>query len=705
MTKDGKFLLIRADSSQKGLEGMDKLENFILQIGLVSPKQLRDAQFNFPQSGLIEALAYEFGPEKQRFVIVRLCETLNISFLEDHEITIEDEIFRFDIDRMVLKHRAVPLSFDASSGICRLAMTNPFNEEAKAAFADAFSSSIEVVLAPESALISAWSKNKARFNLSPQAPRRKVPSDGGDPEALKAVQQVMATAVKHGIEQVNIDLSLGFTRAHFQLQDSASTSIDISVSPSLFLSSLFSQSVVTDRRSDHRAGVLQVCFKALRAECCFQYADMLQLKHFVVDSHENLIFWRGMKPEVASALRTMCRSEAGVFFVVSRDEKSRIHAMTSLRDYYSGSETLEMSLAEALRQSTLNKGRHRRVFVGIAGEDVFEVLEACSRLSRSSKEMVGGVFSYQQLEQNCWSCEQTDNLEEGALSCIPHFIDLTHSRFRKGGGCEVCGGSGSLGWVGAASVANLRSKVGAGFISGNSYERTIAALVGAHFKTLFEDAVGFAAEGAVRLHTVLNTVARPPSSFETNFWRRPRGAHIEHELVLDEGQLPVNGSFERSLKQPEEPLRGSDAFYGKRNVEVSVKAQETQAREELVAREDAQLLLIIDDDPDQREILQRVLELEGYRVVVASDGIDGIVCANRQKPDLIIVDFMMPDLDGRETVLRLKQNASLDEVPIVVLTAYPDSEVEFSLLEAGADDFLSKATAKKVLLKRISRLL
>ena len=120
---------------------------------------------------------------------------------------------------------------------------------------------------------------------------------------------------------------------------------------------------------------------------------------------------------------------------------------------------------------------------------------------------------------------------------------------------------------------------------------------------------------------------------------------------------------------------------------------------------DAKLLLVIDDDADQRSIISRVLERAGYLVEQAVDGMDGIVTASKIHPDLIIVDFMMPDLDGRETILRMRGSAATAKTPIIALTAYPDSEVEYRLLQVGADDFCSKAISKKVLLKRIERLL
>ena len=116
------------------------------------------------------------------------------------------------------------------------------------------------------------------------------------------------------------------------------------------------------------------------------------------------------------------------------------------------------------------------------------------------------------------------------------------------------------------------------------------------------------------------------------------------------------------------------------------------------------LLLVIDDDADQRAILRRVFEIAGYRVEVAADGIDGIVSAVRLVPKLIIVDFMMPELDGRETIRRLKGGPTTGAIPVVALTAYADPDVELGLLQAGADDFCPKSVSKQVLLKRVQRL-
>jgi CheY-like chemotaxis protein len=116
-------------------------------------------------------------------------------------------------------------------------------------------------------------------------------------------------------------------------------------------------------------------------------------------------------------------------------------------------------------------------------------------------------------------------------------------------------------------------------------------------------------------------------------------------------------------------------------------------------------VLVIDDDGDQRAILTRVLELAGYMVESAADGIDGMLSAVRYLPDLVLVDYMMPELDGFETIRRIRQTKETTSIPIIVLTAYPDSEVEFKLLDAGANDFCSKSISKKVLLKRMEKLL
>lgn len=109
-------------------------------------------------------------------------------------------------------------------------------------------------------------------------------------------------------------------------------------------------------------------------------------------------------------------------------------------------------------------------------------------------------------------------------------------------------------------------------------------------------------------------------------------------------------------------------------------------------------ILIIEDEAEIAGYLRRGLTLEGYQVEVASDGITGLAAAREHAPDLVILDVMLPGLDGFEVARRLR--AALD-VPIIMLTARGDVADRVAGLEQGADDYLVKPFAFEELLARI----
>ena len=113
-------------------------------------------------------------------------------------------------------------------------------------------------------------------------------------------------------------------------------------------------------------------------------------------------------------------------------------------------------------------------------------------------------------------------------------------------------------------------------------------------------------------------------------------------------------------------------------------------------------LLLIDDDPMITEPLARQLGAAGYEVLVAHDGRSGLELAQTQKPDLVVLDVMMPELDGWEVCQKLRQNSV---VPILMLTALGDEVDRILGLELGADDYLTKPFSVRELKARIKALL
>jgi CheY-like chemotaxis protein len=100
-------------------------------------------------------------------------------------------------------------------------------------------------------------------------------------------------------------------------------------------------------------------------------------------------------------------------------------------------------------------------------------------------------------------------------------------------------------------------------------------------------------------------------------------------------------------------------------------------------------ILIVEDNPDGREVLAAILEFEGFDVVTAEDGYQGILQALMERPDLIITDLNMPLLDGIQMINRLRSRPEFAALPIIAVTAYTEGMVQWAL-KAGADRAVRK---------------
>jgi putative two-component system response regulator len=102
------------------------------------------------------------------------------------------------------------------------------------------------------------------------------------------------------------------------------------------------------------------------------------------------------------------------------------------------------------------------------------------------------------------------------------------------------------------------------------------------------------------------------------------------------------------------------------------------------------LVLVVDDQDSARQGLMKLLSQEGYRVISATNGADAIDAVEREEPDLVLMDVLMPELNGFDACRQLKSQPATRLTPIVLITALQDSEDRIRGIEAGADDFLSK---------------
>jgi two-component system response regulator MprA len=113
-------------------------------------------------------------------------------------------------------------------------------------------------------------------------------------------------------------------------------------------------------------------------------------------------------------------------------------------------------------------------------------------------------------------------------------------------------------------------------------------------------------------------------------------------------------------------------------------------------------ILVADDDPRLTDMLRRTLSYEGYRVITASNGAEAITHARDHKPDLIVLDWMMPALDGVTVMQRVRL---ADQTPILMLTGRDAVEDKVQALHSGADDYLAKPFAPEELIARVRALL
>jgi DNA-binding response OmpR family regulator len=112
-------------------------------------------------------------------------------------------------------------------------------------------------------------------------------------------------------------------------------------------------------------------------------------------------------------------------------------------------------------------------------------------------------------------------------------------------------------------------------------------------------------------------------------------------------------------------------------------------------------ILIVDDDPNAVEILTRMLEREGYDCVSAASGAAALQLVRAQAVDVILLDVMMPEMDGLQVCERLRQDSELRQIPVILLTAKDDMETRSRGMALGVSEYLTKPVNKRELFSRI----
>ena len=119
-------------------------------------------------------------------------------------------------------------------------------------------------------------------------------------------------------------------------------------------------------------------------------------------------------------------------------------------------------------------------------------------------------------------------------------------------------------------------------------------------------------------------------------------------------------------------------------------------------------ILLVDDDPDFVEATKVVLESQPYEVIIALSGAEGLKKAREEKPDLVLLDIIMPEVDGFQVCQQLKKDPQLAEIPVIMITSFSERYMETSIgvsqgLTLEAEDFVDKPVAPTELLLRVGK--
>ncbi|NHQ85285.1 response regulator [Iodobacter sp. HSC-16F04] len=118
-----------------------------------------------------------------------------------------------------------------------------------------------------------------------------------------------------------------------------------------------------------------------------------------------------------------------------------------------------------------------------------------------------------------------------------------------------------------------------------------------------------------------------------------------------------------------------------------------------------QAILIVDDEPRNRRLLDAFLSAEGYVAIHASNGQEALALAIEKQPGALLLDLMMPDMDGFQVLQKLKDNPATQAIPVMIVSALDDLAARQRVLASGADDFLGKPVDRWELSLRLQRLL
>ena len=115
-------------------------------------------------------------------------------------------------------------------------------------------------------------------------------------------------------------------------------------------------------------------------------------------------------------------------------------------------------------------------------------------------------------------------------------------------------------------------------------------------------------------------------------------------------------------------------------------------------------ILVVEDQKDNRQIIRDLLTSQGYEMIEAVTGLEGVAAAERERPDLILMDIQLPEIDGYEATRRIRANPALRDVPIIAVTSYALSGDDVKAFDAGCNAYVTKPFSPRELLAKVREL-
>lgn len=294
----------------------------------------------------------------------------------------------------------------------------------------------------------------------------------------------------------------------------------------------------------------------------------------------------------------------------------------------------------------------------------------------------------------CKHCGREAVVDKALLEFLPESMRVhNHPSYKVGRGCIECDSKGFKGWVVLESLVVVDTEICDLLKKDESQVVLLNRAYAKGTRSLLQNGADKAFAGLLTLEALFEVVKVLPPLYTRIISDSSKSKNLA---------IPDNYFAQDSSSAPTKPRYGKSVFNASEANDENAPLFSTNRPKK--AREKP-LLLVVEDDLDQQSILEMVLKSAQYEVMLANNGVEAIKHIESEIPDLILTDLMMPQMDGKELVAKLKHNELYRRIPVIVLTVISDSDKEYDLLDLGADDYCEKTVQRKILLKRIENLL